>query len=70
LRGFDQASASSPTFGLWATGGTPVGVSFAFRATPALALIADGGIVFTYLVYLGSALVFAHKHCDACAPAQ
>jgi hypothetical protein len=55
---------------LWAAGGALVGVSFVFRATPLMALIVDGGIVFTYLVYLSSALVFAHKHCDACAPAQ
>jgi hypothetical protein len=50
------------TLGFWATGGALVGVSFAFRGTPLIALIADGGIVFTYLVYLGSAFVFAYKH--------
>lgn len=48
------------TLGLWATGGALVGVSLAFRATPVMALIADGGIIFTYLVYLGSAFLFAH----------
>jgi hypothetical protein len=50
------------TFGLWAAGGALVGVSFALRETPVIALIADSGIAFTYLVYLGSALVFAHKY--------
>jgi hypothetical protein len=55
------------TAGLWAVGGALVGVSFAFRETPVIALIADGGIIFTYLVYLVSGLVFAHKHRDMSA---
>jgi hypothetical protein len=49
------------TFGFFSLGGALVGVSFAFRATPVIALIADGGIAFTYLVYFGGALIFAHK---------
>jgi hypothetical protein len=49
------------TFGFWALGGALVGMSFAFRATPVIALIADGGLAFIYLVYFGGALIFAHK---------
>jgi hypothetical protein len=53
------------TFGFWALCGALVGVTFAFRTTPVMALIADGGITITYLVYLGSALAFAYKHREA-----
>ena len=56
------------SFAFWALGGTLVGVSFAFRATPVMALIADGGIVFTYLIYLGSMLIFVEKHREVSDP--
>lgn len=50
------------TLGLWAMGGALVGVSFALRGTPEIALLADGGIALVYLVYLIASYIFAHRH--------
>jgi hypothetical protein len=52
------------TYGLWATGATLIGVSFALRNSPAMALIADAGIIFVYLSYLIGTYIFAHNHPD------
>lgn len=52
------------TYALWAVGATIVGVSWALRTTPEIALIADGGLLLIYLIYLIGTYLFANKHPD------
>jgi hypothetical protein len=55
------------TYGLYAVSAAIVGITFALRADPPSALIADGGVLAIYAVYLFGTYIFAHLHPETAA---